>query len=1290
MHMNGFIDFCFSVGTSCAFVMASVAMNHSTEGHPQDGGCNDALYKQLWHACAGPLVSLPFVGEQVYYFPQAWSSGTSGLEQQMPPSNLPSKILCKVIKVDLQADPKTDQVCAYISLLPEPDDMSQEPPCQQLVAKDLHGKQWHFQHIYRGNPKRHLLTTGWGEFVGSKKLAKATRSVLIFLREENGELRIGVRKPMGQETDVVKHGESICSGILSNAYHAMMTRNHFYVIYRPRTTGSQFIVSVNMYREAQKPNLFNGMRFMMKFEGEEGCEKSFNGRIVHFQDNISSRWPDSEWRSIKVQWDKPCPPFLPERVSPWELELSSQPKQRKKRAQVGFIGDASQLKRTKGKGKFKEICSTVYEKGECSNVIQGNFIAQSTRAHVSERDGTEKEGETEMNICVANAHGDVIPQENSGPTEKNGHRDGIGVIDDETNVQCQDKEYDGILDESLTDIEKRGPTTPASAEYPILPEIHTLDVLPSDSPVFPTSQGERVEYSRQYSLDDCYEDFYGFQVLQTHVSDLQRIYCIEGKFWENSRFQRAYLISAVLEGLGLALSLKDRTWKSLSPDELQTIIQGIEDALNAGFKLDCLKPVVQKAKAVSGSFDTRCQFEALEEEKSSLETRLQNSSSSFVCEERTHTWSFAGSGRVNSIMKLFVCRLAFPPTNQKMLCNLVDLLLKVLEKWEVVAKFYPWIQSLTNIPQHAIECIHRICVFCVFDKLLYQAIGHTQAPLVTSCGNKLILRLELVGQSCKMAPKLPGDILNVYLRFCFLRSTFGSAMASKTTNHFTGGGCDYALYKELWHACAGPLVTLPRAGERVYYFPQGHMEQLGAPVHEGLEQEMLPFNLPSKILCRVIYVQRMAEPETDKVYAQIVLLPELDDMSQQPPRQELVATDLHRNKWHFRHIFRGKPKRHLLTTGWSSFVSSKKLAAGDVFIFLRGENGRLQVGVRRLMRQEINISSVTSSENMHVEVLASASHAMATGTLFTILYRPRTSRSDFIVSVNKYLDAQKNVFSIGKRFKMRFEVEQVLEQSCSFNGTIVGIEDVSSRWPGSRWRCLKVQWDEASSISRPESVSPWEVELPVAVTPPNSLPGQGKKRPEFSLRGHLHWTMVNVTFPFIVSLPPVCFDSSSATSKTSSLGFSGFSSEATLIESSASAADEEPRKVGDACPVLSLDADSGQHSETSNIICRSEIRATNCEPQKPCQVKMQGIAVRRSVDLTQLECHEDLLRQLEKMFEIEGELIGSTEKWKVVYTDDEGDMMLFGDEPWHEFFSMVREISIYTTEKVKRKKSRSG
>ncbi|KAF2309348.1 hypothetical protein GH714_001694 [Hevea brasiliensis] len=50
------------------------------------------------------------------------------LEQQMPSSDIPSKILWQVIKIDLQ-------------------DMQQQTPCQQLIAKDLHGNEWNFQHV---------------------------------------------------------------------------------------------------------------------------------------------------------------------------------------------------------------------------------------------------------------------------------------------------------------------------------------------------------------------------------------------------------------------------------------------------------------------------------------------------------------------------------------------------------------------------------------------------------------------------------------------------------------------------------------------------------------------------------------------------------------------------------------------------------------------------------------------------------------------------------------------------------------------------------------------------------------------------------------------------------------------------------------------------------------------------------------------------------------------------------------------------------------------------------------
>lgn len=60
---------------------------------------------------------------------------------------------------------------------------------------------------------------------------------------------------------------------------------------------------------------------------------------------------------------------------------------------------------------------------------------------------------------------------------------------------------------------------------------------------------------------------------------------------------------------------------------------------------------------------------------------------------------------------------------------------------------------------------------------------------------------------------------------------------------------------------------------------------------------------------------------------------------------------------------------------------------------------------------------------------------------------------------------------------------------------------------------------------------------------------------------------------------------------------------------------------------------------------------------------MQGVAVGRAVDLTILEGYDELIRELEEMFEIHGEL-RDRNKWEVVFTDDEDDMMLVGDDPW--------------------------
>lgn len=60
---------------------------------------------------------------------------------------------------------------------------------------------------------------------------------------------------------------------------------------------------------------------------------------------------------------------------------------------------------------------------------------------------------------------------------------------------------------------------------------------------------------------------------------------------------------------------------------------------------------------------------------------------------------------------------------------------------------------------------------------------------------------------------------------------------------------------------------------------------------------------------------------------------------------------------------------------------------------------------------------------------------------------------------------------------------------------------------------------------------------------------------------------------------------------------------------------------------------------------------------------MQGMAVGRAVDLSVLKGYDELIIELEEMFDIKGQLY-PRDQWEIVFTDDEGDMMLMGDDPW--------------------------
>ncbi|MBA0731893.1 hypothetical protein Gogos_016014 [Gossypium gossypioides] len=222
------------------------------------------------------------------------------------------------------------------------------------------------------------------------------------------------------------------------------------------------------------------------------------------------------------------------------------------------------------------------------------------------------------------------------------------------------------------------------------------------------------------------------------------------------------------------------------------------------------------------------------------------------------------------------------------------------------------------------------------------------------------------------------------------------------------------------------------------------------------------------------------------------------DFSMQPPAQELVARDLHENTWTFRHIYRGQPKRHLLTTGWSVFVSNKRLFAGDSVLFIRDEKSQFLLGIRRANRQQPALSSsVISSDSMHIGILAAAAHAAANNSPFTIFYNPRASPSEFVVPLAKYNKAMYTQVSLGMRFRMMFETEECGVRR--YMGTITGISDLDPvRWKNSQWRNLQVGWDESTAGERPTRVSIWDIEpvvTPFYICPPPFFRPRFPKQP---------------------------------------------------------------------------------------------------------------------------------------------------------------------------------------------------
>lgn len=388
----------------------------------------------------------------------------------------------------------------------------------------------------------------------------------------------------------------------------------------------------------------------------------------------------------------------------------------------------------------------------------------------------------------------------------------------------------------------------------------------------------------------------------------------------------------------------------------------------------------------------------------------------------------------------------------------------------------------------------------------------------------------------------------------------------------------------IWRACAGASVQIPLLRSRVYYFPQGHLEQSCSSPASILS----PLALSKPLIpCIIAAVHFFADPVTDEVFTRLLLHPvspsqlsahdssanqqqqlggRYDDEDDkivafakiltpsdanngggfsvprfcadsifpvlnyqaEPPVQTLSVTDVHGAVWEFRHIYRGTPRRHLLTTGWSKFVNHKKLIAGDSVVFMKSSTGKMFIGVRRAVRfgngscdyarwrNQIGggVDRVTGEETegegigregfarsgrgrLTPEAVAEAAERAALGRPFEVVYYPRAGWSDFIVKA-EVVEAALSVFWVpGMRVKMAMETEDSSRLTW-FQGT-VSSSQVRERgpWSGSPWRMLQITWDEPEILQSAKRVSPWQVEF-LAPTPPLQTTFPPAKKLKFS------------------------------------------------------------------------------------------------------------------------------------------------------------------------------------------------
>ncbi|KAL0402246.1 UNVERIFIED_CONTAM: Auxin response factor 18 [Sesamum latifolium] len=596
------------------------------------------------------------------------------------------------------------------------------------------------------------------------------------------------------------------------------------------------------------------------------------------------------------------------------------------------------------------------------------------------------------------------------------------------------------------------------------------------------------------------------------------------------------------------------------------------------------------------------------------------------------------------------------------------------------------------------------------------------------------------------------------------------------------------LDPQLWHACAGGMAQIPPENSKVYYFPQGHAEHANKNVDFGVFPR-----IPSLIHCRVSSIKYLADAESDEVYARIRLVPlsgngfgdvnddgvddgigflgfdkneekektnsfaktltQSDanngggfsvprycaetifprlDYSAEPPVQTILAKDVHGEVWKFRHIYRGTPRRHLLTTGWSNFVNQKKLVAGDSIVFLRAENGDLCVGIRRAKRGIGGGPEVVSygwnancgsplyrgfSEflgengslcigngkkgdgscklglNLRAESVVEAANLAAKGQPFEVVYYPRASTPEFVVRESAVRDGMRVQWCAGMRFKMAFETEDSSRISW-FMGTISSVQvDDPIHWPNSPWRLLQVVWDEPDLLQNVKRVNPWLVELGTRHARIELSPSdlQFKKLQPFDFK---LLDYANNRFQNPNSDALSCSLKNGSPTRTLNKNGDAKTANFRLFGQPILTAEQVSRSYS--VETEGNSSSDGNHETMANVSNGSGSAVIQNFPPEAssdgefprfndrkldlglvtghCKVFVESEDVGRILDLSVLGSYEEMYRRLGAMFGMERSEMTSN----VLYTDAEGATKHTGDEPFSDFVKKARRLTILT------------